>query len=102
MPAFNVNAYSAKNNRTNKELEFPDLYYKLKKLRDEICEEKNRPIYMVAGSQTLYELATYLPQNDHELGLISGFGPAKIESYGNYFPIKALSGLSSDGLITPL
>jgi superfamily II DNA helicase RecQ len=57
----------------------------LKKLRDTICSKKNLPIFYVAGSKTLEEMTTYLPQTLDELEQISGFGKAKVERYGNEF-----------------
>jgi ATP-dependent DNA helicase RecQ len=43
------------------------------------------PIYIVAGSRTIDEMAEYLPQTLDELKKISGFGNVKIEMYGNQF-----------------
>ena len=43
------------------------------------------PVYLVASSRTLDEMTTYLPQTLEELRQISGFGPAKINSYGSQF-----------------
>jgi len=43
------------------------------------------PIYIVAGSSTIDEMARYLPQTLQELRKISGFGDAKIEQYGQQF-----------------
>jgi len=54
-------------------------------LRNQICEPKDLPIYLVAGSQTLNEMSDYLPQNERDLLQISGFGPAKVEKYGKLF-----------------
>ncbi|HYO21118.1 MAG TPA: helix-turn-helix domain-containing protein, partial [Flavisolibacter sp.] len=83
-PSFGVNAYAGATEK-KVELQHPSLYYQLKKLRDNICSKKNLPIYFVAGSKTLEEMATYLPQTVGELELISGFGKAKAESYGLQF-----------------
>lgn len=43
------------------------------------------PIYYVASSKTLEEMATYLPQTIDELKMVNGFGEAKAESYGDQF-----------------
>jgi ATP-dependent DNA helicase RecQ len=40
---------------------------------------------MVAGSKTLEEMATFLPQTVEQLEQISGFGKAKVDSYGADF-----------------
>ena len=61
------------------------LHQQLRKLRDNICSRKDLPIYIVAGSNTIDEMAMYLPQTLTELRKISGFGDAKIEQYGQQF-----------------
>jgi hypothetical protein len=83
-PSFGVNAYAGASEKKI-ELQHPALYYGLKKLRDSICARKSQPIYLVAGSKTLEEMTTYLPQTLDELEQISGFGKAKLEAYGNDF-----------------
>jgi ribonuclease D len=83
-PAFGVNAYAgAKEQRV--ELAHPALFYQLKKKRDDICAKRNLPIYYVASSKTLEEMATYLPLTLDELKMVNGFGEAKAESYGGPF-----------------
>ena len=84
VPAFSINAYaSVSQERT--ESPHPALYMQLKKLRDSICSKKDMPIYIVAGSNTLNEMSSYLPQTLAELRKISGFGDTKIEKYGQGF-----------------
>jgi len=83
-PSFGVNAYAGASEK-KVELQHPSLYYQLKKLRDNICSKRNVPIYYVASSKTLEEMATYLPQTVEELVQISGFGKAKAETYGQQF-----------------
>ncbi|MCB0739927.1 MAG: HRDC domain-containing protein, partial [Chitinophagaceae bacterium] len=63
----------------------PVLHQQLRKLRDKICAPKNLPIYIVAGSATLDEMARYLPQTTTELKKINGFGDVKVEKYGEQF-----------------
>ena len=63
----------------------PVLHRQLRQLRDELCSPKNLPIYLVASSATLDEIARYLPQTIDELSKISGFGTAKLTQYGNAF-----------------
>jgi ATP-dependent DNA helicase RecQ len=43
------------------------------------------PVYFVAGSKTLEEMATYLPATLEELEEISGFGKVKVQNFGNEF-----------------
>ena len=54
-------------------------------VRNQLCEPRDLPIYLVAGSQTLNEMSDFLPHNEKELLLISGFGSAKVEKYGKAF-----------------
>jgi hypothetical protein len=84
IPSFGVNAYAGAAEK-KVDLQHPSLFYSLKKLRDNLCAKKNLPIYLVASSKTLEEMATYLPQTVNELEQISGFGKAKVESYGRQF-----------------
>jgi len=83
-PPFNVNAY-AQAASTKEKLTNPKLYHLLVNERNKICEPQNLPIYIVAGSKTLFEMSEYLPQSKDELMEISGFGPGKIEKYGQSF-----------------
>lgn len=81
---FNVNAYAAHHHK-KVDSPHPLLYRQLRELRDKICEADDLPLYIVAGSLTLDEMARYLPQNAKELEQISGFGKAKIDKYGKRF-----------------
>ena len=84
VPSFSVNVYSGVKT-VNKTIANAPLYQQLKQLRDQICSQKNLPVFMVAGSQSLEELATYLPVDKTSLRQISGFGSSRIESYGERF-----------------
>lgn len=84
-PAFNVNAYAVSTARTTTNSVHPLLYRELRALRDAICEEENKPIYLVAASSTIEEMVTYLPQTPEQLQQIKGFGPAKVKAYGDKF-----------------
>lgn len=55
----------------------------LKRWRNIVCEENETPIYMVANQKTLTEIATYLPTTKKDLMMISGFGKAKADKYGD-------------------
>lgn len=85
LPAFRVNAYATANKIFKTDSVHPALYQQLKVLRDKICVQKDLPVYLVASGATLDELTRYLPQNIQELSKISGFGKAKLESYGQQF-----------------
>lgn len=84
LPSISVNAYAeASQKRTDSP--HPILHQQLRKLREAICSRKELPIYIVAGSNTIDEMAMYLPQTLSELRKISGFGDAKIRQYGQQF-----------------
>jgi hypothetical protein len=84
VPSFTINAYAgASQKRTDSP--HPVLHQQLRKLRESICAKKDIPIYIVAGSATIDEMAMYLPQTLPELRKIIGFGDAKIEQYGQQF-----------------
>ncbi|MDR1585559.1 MAG: helix-turn-helix domain-containing protein, partial [Prevotellaceae bacterium] len=83
-PAFSVNAY-AKTHSERAKPTYPELYFLLLNERNRLCELQNLPVYLVAGSNTVFEMAEYLPQNEKELLEIKGFGPAKVEKYGRLF-----------------
>lgn len=61
------------------------MHQQLRKVRETICARKDLPIYIVAGSNTIDEMAMYLPQTLTELRKISGFGDAKVQQYGQQF-----------------
>jgi len=82
--AFTVNVYAGVAKQRT-ESPHPLLHQQLRKMRDSICSKKDLPIYIVAGSNTLDEMARYLPQTLTELRKISGFGDAKITQYGQQF-----------------
>lgn len=84
LQSFSVNAY-AMASKKNVKTAHPVLYNQLRNLRDIICSKNNLPIYLVAGSITLEEMARYLPQTPEELKEISGFGAVKIAQYGEEF-----------------
>jgi hypothetical protein len=84
LPSISVNAYAGANQR-RADSPHPGLHQQLRKLRDAICSRKDIPIYIVAGSNTIDEMARYLPQTLTELRKISGFGDAKTEQYGQQF-----------------
>ena len=84
LPAFPVQVYAG-HIAAKTESPHPDLLRKLRQLRDKICLPKDLPLYLVAGSETLAEMARYLPRTARELEQIKGMGVAKIEKYGQQF-----------------
>jgi PIF1-like helicase/Helix-turn-helix domain/HRDC domain/Helicase len=84
LPSISINAYAgASQKRTDTPR--PILHQQLRKIREIICAKKDLPIYIVAGSNTIDEMALYLPQTLAELRKISGFGDAKVKQYGQQF-----------------
>ncbi|MDE3235574.1 MAG: helix-turn-helix domain-containing protein [Bacteroidota bacterium] len=84
-PPITVNSYAAANKNTYMTISNAPLYEALKDLRDHICETNQLPVYMVVSSNSLYEMAKYLPQSLADLKKIKGFGAAKAEKYGAGF-----------------
>jgi len=84
LQSFGVNVYAGAITQ-RAESPHPLLHQRLRKQRDNICSKTDLPIYIVAGTNTLDEMARYLPQSLTELRKISGFGDAKTEKYGRQF-----------------
>jgi hypothetical protein len=85
MPAFLVNAFAGADQSKKTPAKYPVLLYKLMDYRRSICEENNIPLYLVASTQALTEIATFLPQTPNDLLKLSGFGPAIVAKYGQQF-----------------
>ncbi len=84
LPAIAINAYAGASQKKT-ESPNPVLHQQLRKVRESICARKDLPIYIVAGTNTIDEMARYLPQTLVELRKITGFGDAKVEKYGQQF-----------------
>jgi ATP-dependent exoDNAse (exonuclease V) alpha subunit len=85
-PAIKINIYGSRSaNKELKEILYSSLYNDLLMVRDEICHESGRPIYMVANSKTIAELANNLPTTAEQLLHIKGFGKAKVKAFGDIF-----------------
>lgn len=84
LPSIGINVYAG---ASQKRIDTPRplLHQQLRKTREIICARKNLPIYIVAGSNTIDEMALYLPQTLAELRKISGFGDARVKQYGQQF-----------------
>jgi ATP-dependent DNA helicase RecQ len=64
----------------------------LRALRAELAKERRVPAYVVARDQSLVEVAKKKPKSLAELGTIGGFGPSRLDAYGDAF-LKALGTL---------
>lgn len=100
-PPTKINVYeNARNTASLAGVNHPDLYKQLLLLRDEICNEEHKPIYMVANTKTLKELTEFLPVTPDQLLKISGFGDARVEAYGDQF-LRIIKNYLSEHNIEP-
>ncbi len=84
LPRFNINCYASETaDIKTEDLSNGELFATLKRWRNMVVSETGQAIYMVANQATLQEICTYLPLNKKDLMLISGFGKAKVEKYGD-------------------
>ena len=85
MPPFTATAYSR--NTTGSQLHsiHPDLLNELVQMRNRISAEEGLPVYMVASTKTLVQMADFLPENEKELLKIHGFGKIKVKRFGGRF-----------------
>jgi len=83
VPRISITSYASGKKESVGDVPNLELYNTLKRWRDMIVEESKQPIYMVANQATLKEISTYLPLTKKDLLLISGFGKAKVDKYGD-------------------
>ena len=83
LPRFTITCYASETATADSGLLNAELFETLKRWRNMICSETGQPIYMVANQVSLREICTYLPLTKKDLMLISGFGKAKAEKYGD-------------------
>lgn len=62
-----------------------ELFQTLKALRSELARQAGVPAYVVAQDTTLIAIARIKPADVHAMGLVPGFGQAKIAKYGPAF-----------------
>ncbi|MBO5031951.1 MAG: RecQ family ATP-dependent DNA helicase [Lachnospiraceae bacterium] len=63
----------------------PELYDRLRLLRNSLAKELQVPAYVVFTDKTLKEMSTYLPSTRDEMLGISGVGQTKYEKFGEAF-----------------
>jgi ATP-dependent DNA helicase RecQ len=61
------------------------LFERLREHRADLARSRRVPAYVIALDRTLVELATRRPRSVEALGSIYGFGPNRIEQYGQSF-----------------
>jgi ATP-dependent DNA helicase RecQ len=75
---------SARSRRDDDDLD-AQLFTRLKELRKRLAEERNMPAYIIFSDAVLIAMVREQPQNEAELGRISGVGPKKLALYGEAF-----------------
>ena len=61
------------------------LFARLREHRAQLAKKRGVPAYVIAQDRTLADLARKKPSSHAELGTIFGFGPSRIEAYGDSF-----------------
>ncbi len=82
---FPVNAYAGATSYVSKDILHPGLYLDLKEKRNQLAEEGGVPVYIICNTESLEQMAQYLPCTIENLEKISGFGPVKVKKYGLEF-----------------
>lgn len=91
MPLFSMTSYTKSKNKQKISSRHHQLMYELFQLRNELSDSLNMPIFLIAGTKTITEMADYLPQNEKEILLINGFGKVKYDKFGEIFLDKIRS-----------
>jgi hypothetical protein len=82
-PRLNITCYASGKKQVYTDVANQELYDTLKRWRDLIVSETGQPIFMVVSHAGLKDIATFLPKTKRDLLLISGFGKAKVDKYGD-------------------
>jgi hypothetical protein len=85
LPEFTFNIYARNKKQQEKNVPNQELFLLLQELRDDICDEEGKPIFMVANRNALIDMCTYLPSDKQELMQIKGFGEVKARTVGPRF-----------------
>ncbi|MBL0180879.1 MAG: helix-turn-helix domain-containing protein [Chitinophagaceae bacterium] len=98
LPRISLSSYASGKKDSFSDVTNSELYDTLKRWRDMTCSETDLPIYMVANHASLLDISTFLPRNKKDLMLLSGFGKAKAEKYGDEILDIVNGYCSSNGL----
>lgn len=60
-----------------------ELFEKLRAWRAKRANKEKLAAYIIAHDKTLHEIARHVPKNKQELLRVNGFGPKKLEQYGD-------------------
>lgn len=85
LPESTFTSYSRGQKRRNQGIEHVELLEMLYEVRDHIVDEYSLPIYRVANSKSIQEMAEFLPTSKSDLVKIQGFGEAKAHQFGKLF-----------------
>jgi hypothetical protein len=84
-PASEIDLYAAGKTSVSGTGVRSELQQLLRRKRDEICKDKNLPLYRVVSNAGIEEMVLCLPQSREELKKISGFGEIKTRQFGDEF-----------------
>jgi energy-coupling factor transporter ATP-binding protein EcfA2 len=98
LPTKTLSIYNNTSQTVSLSVNHPILMSQLLKIRDEIIKETNLPVYHVASKETLITMANYLPQTTNDLLKIKGFGPIRVERFGDQFLATIATYCQSKGL----
>ena len=67
------------------DVQYPDLFEKLRKYRYERAQKNHVPPYIIFSDKTLREMSVRLPVTEEEMLTVNGVGKVKYEKYGEAF-----------------
>ncbi|MDR1517163.1 MAG: HRDC domain-containing protein [Dysgonamonadaceae bacterium] len=85
LPPFPVSAYSRNSTKQQLKSVHSDLLHELIRMRSYLSDTENLPIYIIASTKTLVQMADSLPRTEKELLKIHGFGKVKVQRFGAQF-----------------
>ena len=64
-------------------IEEEEVYETLRALRNKIAKKEQLPAYMILENKPLIRVVKAFPRTEEELLKVKGFGPVKVEKYGD-------------------
>ncbi len=102
VPEIKINAYSKSKSRSKTShisSKHPLLYTQLLELRNQISDNEDIPVYIIASNKTLLEMADFLPLDEKDLLKIHGIGKVKAKKYGKFF-LDVINDYCTDNQLT--
>ena len=93
-----VKVHKKAKKRANTAAKHPELYDALAKVRSDIAQSKNVPLFVVFANSVLTDLASELPTTKEAFLDIKGIGEKKYDSYGKAFLAAILEYKDLNGL----